>query len=354
MALFMDRHEMSGALESVSPEDVASLHVTDLDVEARYGVRCLTYWFQMGSPTAFCLFEAPSAEAAVAVHREAHGNLPAEIIEVDWRSVDSFLGRIREPQRGEAWEDVARRYLLCTEIDNAEGLTHDFGAAAFGRFEQHDRLVLENLQQRGASNVTGGRRGVVGCFVSLEGALECALAIQQSFGPVSLFYQHAPLRVRIGVTTGDPVFARPGLFEAAMDEAAAICADAEGGQVLVAEAVADRGAAKGFSFVETDKTFLDATGAAQRLFVLASRADTRSEAGRAATDGMHSPFPDGLSRREVEVLQLIAAGRTNQEIAERLFISLNTVATHVRSILQKTESANRAEAACYAIRKRLA
>jgi DNA-binding CsgD family transcriptional regulator/tetratricopeptide (TPR) repeat protein len=63
-----------------------------------------------------------------------------------------------------------------------------------------------------------------------------------------------------------------------------------------------------------------------------------------------SPFPNGLSGREVDVLQLVAAGCSNREIGERLSISANTAANHVRSILQKTASANRAEAAAFAAR----
>ena len=57
-----------------------------------------------------------------------------------------------------------------------------------------------------------------------------------------------------------------------------------------------------------------------------------------------------LSQREVEVLRLLAAGRSNREIADALCISLNTVATHVRNILAKTGAANRTEAAAYALR----
>lgn len=60
-------------------------------------------------------------------------------------------------------------------------------------------------------------------------------------------------------------------------------------------------------------------------------------------------YPAGLSRREVQVLQLLAAGRSNREVAERLFLSPNTVANHVRHILAKTNTANRTEAAAYAI-----
>ena len=59
-------------------------------------------------------------------------------------------------------------------------------------------------------------------------------------------------------------------------------------------------------------------------------------------------YPDGLTEREVEVLRLVATGRSNREIGEQLFIALNTVARHVSNIFSKTDSSNRAEAATYA------
>jgi DNA-binding NarL/FixJ family response regulator len=63
--------------------------------------------------------------------------------------------------------------------------------------------------------------------------------------------------------------------------------------------------------------------------------------------------PCGLSTRELEVLRLMAVGKTNLEIAEMLFISHSTVTSHVRSIFNKTGVANRAEAASFAYRHRL-
>lgn len=58
--------------------------------------------------------------------------------------------------------------------------------------------------------------------------------------------------------------------------------------------------------------------------------------------------PDNLTERELDVLRLLAVGLSNREIAERLFISANTAANHVRSILLKTGAANRTQAAMYA------
>ena len=59
-------------------------------------------------------------------------------------------------------------------------------------------------------------------------------------------------------------------------------------------------------------------------------------------------FPDGLTLREVEVIGLVALGKTDREIAEELFISIKTVGNHVSNILNKTRAANRTEATSYA------
>jgi predicted ATPase/DNA-binding CsgD family transcriptional regulator len=66
-----------------------------------------------------------------------------------------------------------------------------------------------------------------------------------------------------------------------------------------------------------------------------------------------SSYPDGLTEREVDVLRLIAKGRSNRQIAEELFITENTVANHVKNVLSKTQSTNRTEAAAYAIDKKI-
>jgi DNA-binding CsgD family transcriptional regulator/tetratricopeptide (TPR) repeat protein len=75
---------------------------------------------------------------------------------------------------------------------------------------------------------------------------------------------------------------------------------------------------------------------------------------RALTSTSISPLPDGLSGRELEVLRLMARGRSNREIGAALFISEHTAANHVRSILRKTVCANRTEATAYAYRRGLA
>jgi DNA-binding NarL/FixJ family response regulator len=70
--------------------------------------------------------------------------------------------------------------------------------------------------------------------------------------------------------------------------------------------------------------------------------------------GAGARLPDGLSPREAQILGLVARGLSNREIGRELVISEHTAANHVRSILRKTGSANRTEAASYAHRRGLA
>ena len=70
MALYMETHEIAGG---VTAADVAQAHLADLQTQDRHGVRYLRYWVDESAGKIFCLVDAPGAEAANRVHREAHG-----------------------------------------------------------------------------------------------------------------------------------------------------------------------------------------------------------------------------------------------------------------------------------------
>jgi DNA-binding CsgD family transcriptional regulator len=80
--------------------------------------------------------------------------------------------------------------------------------------------------------------------------------------------------------------------------------------------------------------------------VLATQIGQRRVVG--LVDSLLTVGPDGLTDREIEVLRLLAEGLSNRAIGERLYISTNTAANHVRNILIKTGAANRTQAAMYA------
>ena len=79
MPLFMDVHNK---VDGLTADAVAGAHQRDLEVQDKYGVRYQRYWFDEASGKVFCLVEAPTADAAHAVHREAHGLVADEIYPV--------------------------------------------------------------------------------------------------------------------------------------------------------------------------------------------------------------------------------------------------------------------------------
>src|SRR6516164_3059720 len=79
MALFMDAHTIAGP---VSIDDVAKAHAADLQTQDAYGVHYLRYWVDQDHGKIFCLVDAPDADAAATVHREAHGLVADEIYPV--------------------------------------------------------------------------------------------------------------------------------------------------------------------------------------------------------------------------------------------------------------------------------
>jgi len=75
----MDIHHK---IEGLTTDAVSAAHQKDLEVQARFGVRFVRYWYDAKSGKVFCLSEAPNREAVEAVHRASHGLLADEILEV--------------------------------------------------------------------------------------------------------------------------------------------------------------------------------------------------------------------------------------------------------------------------------
>ena len=69
-------------MKGVTAEAVAEAHKKDLEVQGKYGVKYLKYWVDEKEGNIYCLVEAPNAEAAARVHKEAHGLVAQEIREV--------------------------------------------------------------------------------------------------------------------------------------------------------------------------------------------------------------------------------------------------------------------------------
>lgn len=252
MPLFMDRHDLPG----ITAERVAEMHVLDLGPAARHGIRFLSYWFDAPRHAAFCLADAPSAEAMQAVHAESHGMVANEVISVSEDNVLQFLGQIREPA-DHTQLTSAFRTVLFTDLEGSTALLQDVGEVAYMRLlTEHDVIVRRALVTEQGREVKHTGDGIMASFVDIDHALACALTIRDGFEARRFTGATPELRVRIGLAAGQPVDHNDDLFGSTVNLASRICQAADAGHVLVSELVHDLGADRGFSFGQAEQKVL--------------------------------------------------------------------------------------------------
>ena len=257
MPIFMDRHNLKG----VTAAELADAHRKDLEIQEQYRVKFRTYWYDEHSCTAFCLVDAPDKEAAQAVHREAHGFVAEEIMEVSLTAVEAFLGRITDPAAAPGSQpaiDAGHRTVMFTDIVGSTEMTARLGdQMAAELVRAHDSIVRGSLTRFGGRQVKHTGDGIMASFQATIAAVDCAKQIQQSFEHHNS-QSREPIHVRIGLDSGDPVEDSNDLFGRTVQLAARLCAAALRDQILASETVKresggaaflDRGARslKGFS-----------------------------------------------------------------------------------------------------------
>jgi uncharacterized protein DUF4242/adenylate/guanylate cyclase family protein len=245
MPTFMDRHEGVDASEA----DVAGLHELDLAVQAKHGVKYLSYWFDPAAHSVFCFVEAPSRDAAEAVHAEAHGLTASSIIEVQGQAVAGFLGPLPADPH-DANGGSAFRAILFTDIVDSTLLTQRLGDhQAMELVRAHDRIVRGALSDTGGSEVKHTGDGIMASFLSADPSIECAVAVQRRLVEHRRGSEH-PLEVRIGISAGEPVTEHNDLFGAAVQLAARACAHADVSSIFVSTEVRELCESGAIQFVE--------------------------------------------------------------------------------------------------------
>ncbi|EHS52996.1 adenylate/guanylate cyclase [Rhizobium sp. PDO1-076] len=234
MPIFMDRHDLAGA----SAADVAEAHLKDLSIQDQYGVKFLTYWFDHRRGTTFCLIDAPDVETAQCVHREAHGFIAGEVVEVALSAVEAFLGRIQDPTAAAATSshmDAGHRAILFTDIVGSTEMTSRLGdRMATELVRAHDALVRGCLGRQSGREVKHTGDGIMAAFSSTVFAVDCAIDIQREFHHFNLGSSE-PIHIRIGLDCGEPVEDSNDLFGKTVQLAARLCAAAGSDQILISE-----------------------------------------------------------------------------------------------------------------------
>jgi class 3 adenylate cyclase len=254
MPTYMDIHEIPGG---ITADEVAKAHAHDAAVEGKYGVHYHKYWVNERAGKIFCLCEAPNAEAAMQVHREAHGQVAEKIIQVEPDVADLFLGGSEVNSAGAVLlpggaadaRDPGIRTVLFTDIVESTSLTQTLGDdVAMELLQIHDSVVRDALKALNGREVKHTGDGIMASFVSAAAAVRCAAQIQRGLAQRAGEQNNHPVRVRIGGAAGEPVEHGNDIFGSTVQLAARLCSHAEPEQIVVSSVVADLCIGKGLMF----------------------------------------------------------------------------------------------------------
>ena len=234
MPIYMDVHIVPG----VKARDVAEAHKKDLLHQQEYGCRAMTYWVDEKRETIFCLVEAPEKHAVEEMHRKAHGLIPHKIIEVSSNIVESFLGRIYDPEEVQTsdeglkvFSDPSFRILVVTKMTDPVLLQHKLGTdKANELLNQHNNVIRKNLEQYEGSEVEHGGTGFIISFTSAAKAVSCALAIQKDLQNLNA----DAIGFKIAINAGEPIEKSNKLFGDTIQLADYLCAISSHSRVAIA------------------------------------------------------------------------------------------------------------------------
>ena len=232
----MDRHDVS---ENVTAENVAQLHQKDLKIQHQFNCRGLTYWFDDKRKTAFCLIEAPNAKAIKKMHDRAHGQVPHSIIEVEASIVESFLGRIEDPEKAKNTglniiNDPAFRAITVISLNRLAPPNND-SLRSKSSFRKFNSVVRKIVNAHGGKVVKQTNDQYLVSFTSVTKAVNAAFNIRLRSREFNRHKMKDKLIVKIGLSTGVPVTKKQLFFEDAIKLAERLCENVSGEIVLSAE-----------------------------------------------------------------------------------------------------------------------
>lgn len=244
MPTYMDIHDIPGATAAA----VAAAHLADVATQDKHGVVYHKYWLNEAQGKVFCLCSAPNPEAAMSVHREAHGLVAEKIIEVAPEVAEGFLGGCEVNSEGAALvpegngdeRDSGIRTVLFTDIVGSTSFTQRLGdEASMVLLKVHDDVVRAALESCRGREVKHTGDGLMASFFSAAAAVRCATQIHLTLSKHAWHNNGCSVKVRIGAAAGEPVESERDLFGSTVQLAARLCSHADPEQSLVSNVVAE-------------------------------------------------------------------------------------------------------------------
>jgi len=258
MPIYMDRHDIPG----VTAEAVASAHQEDLKIQHKYDCKGLTYWFDEDKGIAFCLVEAPDKDSVKRLHDHAHGLIPHQIIEVERELVESFLGRIEDPEPTDTnsnanylvINDPAFRSIMAIDLNDTISTSADMKPdGTSGKLEVFKKILSEELKQHNGRKVEHMEEVCMASFDSVNQSVQCALAIKHRIQAYNEDHT-GNIYVRIGLSAGLPVTGEDDLFGPVVRFAKRLCTICGSADIIADSSINDLYNHKLFNTEETDQS----------------------------------------------------------------------------------------------------
>lgn len=223
MPLFMDLHKASDYDQKPTMDEIKRNHIADLEVQDKYGVKFLQYWINEEAGLVFCLMEAPDKAACAAVHQEAHGNMPCNVIELQGGDYMAMVGnetRVNEfdiVEKTDGHLDPGYRLIMVVDVISLTGN------------ELLPEAINAIVKKSGGSffRTPVNRK----TFVFMPGSH----AIESAGNIIRYAHQLAgnTHEVRIGLSAGEPITGDKEIFADAIQLANRLCDIARDGQVVI-------------------------------------------------------------------------------------------------------------------------
>lgn len=232
----MDVHIIPG----IKARDVAEAHRKDVQLQEEHHCKCMTYWIDEERENVFCLIDAPDKESVAALHSRSHGLIPNKIIEVNPDVVQSFLGRLYDPEDAtttdglKVFTDPSFRFILLIDIKDPVLLRHELGAEKANELLNNcSFLIRQHLAEYGGREVEHPGAGFLASFTAASKALSCALAILQLTQQPGM----NAVELKIAINAGEPVSSDNHLFGDAIQFARRLCSITGHSQIAITSLV---------------------------------------------------------------------------------------------------------------------
>lgn len=271
MPLYMDFHE----LDEFSDETIDQLkhgHRLDLAVQSKYNVQYKHYYVSKENRKAFCVMEGPDKESCEAVHREAHGLIACNIVEVEFNKYGLMMGSpICDPEGMLLHEDGTidsgiRTVLLINTMISASNDRPD-GVGLSEHFLDYSNELAETVSKYGGRQLANGKNENSYAFTSCMNAVQCSFFLQERISRLNdnLHDKRIRFETTVVLNAGEPVTNSSEFFGDTLQLARRLSHTGKDGDIIVSSCVNEH--ARPSRINTSSRTTMKITGVEDERFI---------------------------------------------------------------------------------------